>query len=727
VPPVSPPVAPRRPKALTHFEDVREDDFFWLRDRDDPAVLDYLTAENAFAAVELSRIEELEGAIYDEIVSRIEETDVTAPVRWGPWWYYERTFEGKSYPVHCRRPLGSGEFPTVLDETGEQVILDENELASGHDFCSVGVLEISPDHTLSVVGVDFEGDERHTLSFLSHGAAPAPPETIADVGYSVAWSSDATSLLYVRVDHAWRPHELWCHVLWTDAAADRLVLREDDERFRVSVSRSRDDAVLLVHVTSALTTEVRAADAATPTSVELVWPRRHGVECSMEHLTAPDGSRWWIATTNDGGATDFKVLAAHRDRLPLAFRELVPERTGRRINGVDAFAHHLAVSERRDGSAAVRLLPLLEGADPFGEDLEARGVDVGSDEAPATTVIGATPEYESDSIRVLQTSLVSPFGSFDVGLRDGTRTLRKRQAVRGGYDASRFASLRLWVTARDGAAVPVSIVLRRDLLADQGSPEAGTKSPVPLLLYGYGAYEASIDPVFSSARLSLLERGVAYAIAHVRGGGELGRSWYEAGRLEHKATTFLDFVDVAHALAARGFTDASRLAAMGGSAGGLLVGAAMNLAPDAFCAVVAEVPFVDALSTILDASLPLTVGEWEEWGDPLHDPDAYHRIKAWSPYDNVVGTEPDGSPRVYPDLLVLASLNDTRVQYWEPVKWVAKLRATNPESHVVLKTDLGAGHGGPSGRYDAWRERAMVYAWVADRLGVGETAMATTG
>jgi len=250
---------------------------------------------------------------------------------------------------------------------------------------------------------------------------------------------------------------------------------------------------------------------------------------------------------------------------------------------------------------------------------------------------------------------------------------------------------------------------------------------VPLLLCGYGAYEVSVDPVFSSARLSLLERGVAYAIAHVRGGGELGRSWYEAGRLEHKVTSFLDFVDVAHGLVARGFTDASHLAAMGGSAGGLLVGAAMNLAPDAFCAVVAEVPFVDALSTILDASLPLTVGEWEEWGDPLHDPDAYHRMKAWSPYDNVAAFEPDGSPRVYPELFVLASLNDTRVQYWEPVKWVAKLRATSPETRVVLKTDLGAGHGGPSGRYDAWRERAMVYAWVADRLGVGATAVAVTG
>jgi len=727
VPSAPPPHAPRRPTTLTHFDDVRIDDYFWLRDRDDPEVLAYLSAENDYAAAALAPTAELEQSIYDEIVARIQETDVTAPVRWGAWWYYERTFEGASYPVHCRRPADGDAFPTSLDGPGEQVILDENELARGHDFCSVGVLEIAPHHALCAVGVDFDGDERHTVSFLSLDGAPAPSESIADVGYAVAWSSDAASLLYVRVDDAWRPYELWRHDLGTDPAGDVLLYREDDERFRVSVARSRDDAVLVVHVASSLTTEVHAAEAASPTSLELVWPRRHGVECSLEHLSAPDGSRWWLATTNDGGATDFRVLAGRHDGTAPAFREVVPEVPGRRINGVDAFAGHLVVSERLDGSAAVRLLTLLEGEDPFGDDLAGRGVVVDSDEVPATTVLGSTPEYTTDTVRILQTSLVSPFGSFDVDVRDGTRTLRKRQVVRGGYDASRFASARLWVTARDGASIPVSIVLRRDLLTEGAPHRERPAAPVPLLLYGYGAYEVSIDPVFSSARLSLLERGVAFAIAHVRGGGELGRSWYEAGRLEHKATTFLDFVDVARALVDEGFTVPSRLAAMGGSAGGLLMGASMNLAPDAFCAVVAEVPFVDVLSTMLDASIPLTVGEWEEWGDPLHDPDAYRRLKSWSPYDNVVATGSGGTPREYPELLVLASLNDTRVQYWEPAKWVAKLRAANPAHRVVLKTDLGAGHAGPSGRYDAWRERALVFAWAADRLGVGAAAVAAGG
>ena len=711
------PAAPRRPTTLTHFDDVRVDDFFWLRDRDDPDVLAYLTAENDFAREQLEGTATLEQSIYDEIVARIEETDVTAPVRWGPWWYYERTFESKSYPVHCRRADTGAGYPSGLDAPGEQVLLDENVLAEGHDFCSVGVFEIAPDHTLCAVGVDFAGDERHTVSFTSLDGGEAPPESIEDVAYAATFTADARSFLYVRVDDAWRPFELWRHDLWTSPDDDELLFREDDERFRVTVSRSRDDRALLVHVGSSLTTEVHALDATTPTSLEVLWPRRHGVECSIEHLTAPDGTRWWLATTNDGGATDFKVLAARVASSPLAFRELVAAQAGRRVDGVDAFARHLALAERRDGSAAVRILPLLDGDDPFGGDLEARGYVVASDETPATTALGFSPEYDTTSVRVVQTSLVSPTGAYDVALGDGTRTLRKRQIVRGGYDPTALVSARLWVTARDGVEIPVSIVHRRDLLDEGGVPGDAPREPMPLLLYGYGSYEVSIDPVFSSARLSLLDRGIGFAIAHVRGGGELGRSWYEAGRLEHKVTTFLDFVDVAHALVARGFCEPSRLAAMGGSAGGLLMGASINLDPSAFRAVVAEVPFVDVLSTMLDASIPLTVGEWEEWGDPLHDPDAYHRMKAWSPYDNVVGAEPDGSPRTYPELLVLGSLNDTRVQYWEPAKWVAKLRAANPSNRIVLKTDLGAGHAGPSGRYDSWRERALVFAWIADRLG----------
>jgi oligopeptidase B len=715
VPLTDAPQAARHATPLTHFGDTRVDDFFWLRDRDDPDVLAYLEAENEFATSALKSTEALRNQVYDEIVSRIEETDVSAPVRWGAWWYYTRTFEGRSYPVHCRRPLADGAFPTALDEEHEEVLLDENALAEGREFCSVGVLEVAPSHGLVAVGVDFEGDERHAVTFVSLDGREAPGETISDVSYSVAWSSDDSTLLYVRVDDAWRPFELWRHVLGTDPATDVLLYREDDEKFRVSVARSRDATSLLVHVGSQTTTEVLAMDAASADSLRTVWPRRHGVECSMEHLVAPSGEAWWIAVTNDG-ALDFKVVAA-KGADALAFREIVAERKGRRIDGIDAFSRHLIVSERLDGCASIRVLPLIDAGDPFGDDLDARGFTVESDESPATTMIDQNPEFEATSVRVAQTTLVTPASSVDVDLASGERVVRKRRVVRGGYDSTKYVSSRIWVTARDGVEIPVSLVHRRDLLASPGEPGSLPATPMPMVLYGYGAYEVCIEPTFASARLSLLDRGVAYAIAHVRGGGELGRAWYDSGHLVHKQTTFTDFVDVAHGLVARGYTDASRLVAMGGSAGGLLMGASINLEPSWFRAVVAEVPFVDVLSTMLDESLPLTVSEWEEWGDPIHDEAAYFRIKSWSPYDNVPVTAADGTPRTYPDLLVLGSLNDTRVSYWEPAKWVAKIRAASPATSVVFKTDLGAGHGGPSGRYDSWRERALVFAFVLDKLG----------
>jgi oligopeptidase B len=715
-----PPLAPRRPVTTTHFGDERVDDYSWLRDRDDEAVLAYLSAENDFAAHVLARTAPLEQRVYDEIVARIVETDVSAPVRWGPWWYYERTSEGSSYPVHCRRRVEGDSVPDLTDPSGEQVVLDENAIALGHEFLSVGVLEPSPDHRIAAVGVDFEGDERHAVTFLALDGGPAPTETLVGVGYSVAWTKDAAALLYTRVDAAWRPNELWRHVLGTDPADDELVLREDDERFRISISLSRDGAVHLVHLNSTQTTEVLASDASPASVLSVVWPRRQGVECSVEHVVAPDGSRWWLAVTNDDGARDFKLAASPAAGAP-AFREVLAEQPGRRIDGIAAFASHLAISRRVEGVAAVRIVPLDGGPDPFGADLAERGFDVEVDEEPSTTVLGANLEYDARTVRIAQTSLVTPTGELDVDVTDGTRHLVKRMPIKGGYDADRFVSARLWLPARDGTLIPVSIVHRRDLLGASAAPGDAPSVRAPMLLYGYGAYEICIDPTFSTSRLSLLERGVIFAIAHVRGGGELGRAWYEAGRLEHKATTFTDFVDVAHGLCEGGFTEPRRLAAMGGSAGGLLMGAAVNLEPSAFRAVVAEVPFVDVLNTILDPSLPLTVSEWEEWGDPLHDRDAYFRLKSWSPYDNVEGTEPDGATRTYPELLVLGSLNDTRVSYWEPAKWVAKLRASNPDNEVALKTDLGAGHAGPSGRYDAWRERALIYAFVLDRLGADDT------
>jgi oligopeptidase B len=482
----NPPIAPRRPTTSTHFGDARVDEYSWLRDRDDGAVLEYLTAENDFAAQVLSRTATLEQRVYDEIVARIVETDVSAPVRWGPWWYYERTFEGSSYPVHCRRHVEGDAVPDLTDPAGEQVVLDENALAVGHDFCSVGVLDPSPDHRLAALGVDFDGDERHEVTFLALDGGTAPTETLVDVGYSTAWTSDASALLYTRVDAAWRPNELWRHVLGTDPATDELVLREDDERFRISISLSRDGTVHLVHLSSTQTTEVRASDASATSELAVVWPRRQGVECSIEHLVAPDTSRWWLAVTNDGGARDFKLVASPEPGAP-AFREVLAEQPGRRIDGVAAFAGHLAIARRVDGVASVRIVPLGGGPDPFGDDLADRGFDVDVDEEPSTTVLGANLEYDTDQIRIAQTSLVTPTGELDVDVTTGTRHLIKRTAVKGGYDPERFVSARLWLPARDGTSIPVSIVHRADLIDASASPGDPPSVPAPTLLYGYGA------------------------------------------------------------------------------------------------------------------------------------------------------------------------------------------------------------------------------------------------
>ena len=709
-----PPLAERRPVQLTTFGDSRTDEYGWLRDKDDPGVLAYLRAENAYAAHVLGRHAELQRRVYDEIVAAIEETDVTAPVRFGGFFYYERTFEGRNYPVHCRRPALGTAYPDV-SVGDEQVVLDENAIAEGHEFCEVGVLEVSPDHRRCAVGVDYEGSERYDVRFAALDGGTAPPEVLEGVGGDgVAWTADSTAVCYLRMDAAWRPCELWHHVLGTDPDDDRLLLREDDDRFRISVGRSRDDEVLVVHVASITTSEVRVAPANDPGSLRVLWPRRQGVEVEVDHLRGRSvGGGFFVGTTNDGGARDFKVVASP-EQGDAAFFDVVAPLDGRRITRTDAFAGHLVVSFRHGGETRVRVCPLREGPEPFAGDLFERGWDVEADETPSVTALGPNPEYDVASLRVVQTSMITPPSDLDVELVSRSRIVRKRKPVRG-YDRERYSTRRLWVSVRDGTSVPVSLVYRND---DRGTPGHGDPSePRPMLLYGYGAYEICIDPVFSSSRLPLLDRGVTFAIAHVRGGGELGRRWYEGGRLERKATTFHDFVDVARGLCELGYTTPERLCAQGGSAGGLLIGAAINEDPSAFRAAVAEVPFVDVLNTISDPTLPLTVSEWEEWGDPVHSEDDYRSIKSWSPYDNVVGVEPDGTSRRYPDLLVLGSLNDTRVSYWEPAKWVARLRAANAENRVVFKTELGAGHAGPSGRYDAWRERALVYAFVLEELG----------
>ncbi len=714
------PVPPRpdqRPTTLTHHGDSRVDPYFWLRDRDDPAVLAHLRAENEYLAASLAAIRPLEERIFEEIKSRIEETDISVPVRRGAWWYFERTREGLNYPIACRVPAHAEDEPPTVDAhatlPGEQVILDENVEAAGHDFLSVGVFEVSPDDDWVAVGVDFDGDERHTVTFRPLAGQAAVADELHDVYYGFTWSADSRYVFYTRVDEAMRPWQVWRHRLGSPSAEDVLVFEEPDALFTVSVGRTRDDEVLMIVVASSTTSEIRTRPAHEPIGdFTTLQPRRTGVEYGIEHLIDRRGRRWWLMITNEG-ATDF-ALRVRRVDDDGPWREVIAEVAGRRLDGVDAFADHLVISLRDGGVATVRVASIGDD-DPFGDDLMDRSWAIDGPDDPSTVGLGANPMHASPSLRVVTTSLVSPREVVDIDVPTRRRVVRKRQVVHG-YDPSAYATCRLWVTASDGARIPVSVVGRRDVLVAGDGGEWTVAAPAPMLLYGYGSYEISIDPAFSSLRLSLLDRGVLFAIAHVRGGGEMGRSWYEMGRLAQKPTTFSDFVAVARDVVRRGWTTPDQLAARGGSAGGLLMGAVMNLAPDLFRCVVAEVPFVDALTTMLDATLPLTVGEWEEWGDPDASATTYRIMRHYSPYDNLRDRHEDGSPLVYPHVYATGGLNDSRVGFWEPAKWVARLRDLHPENVAYLKTEMGAGHGGPSGRYDAWRDEAQVLAFVISEI-----------
>jgi oligopeptidase B len=719
----TPPTASKRPNLISRHGDERVDPYYWLMNREDPEVIGHLRAENAYLIEAFAALKPLEDELFEEIKNRIEETDISVPVRRGAWWYFERTREGLDYPISCRVPShGTDETPPTIDPSavleGEQVVLDENEEARGHDFLSLGVLSVSPDDQWVAVGTDFEGNERHTVTIRPLAGQDPLGDQLSDVYYGFAWANDSRHFFYTRVDEAMRPWQLWRHELDTSPDSDVLVFQEDDEQYNLSVGKSRDDAAVVILVGSSTTTEVHYLDANRPTSdFTMLEARRQGVEYGIEHFTDAMHRGWWLKVTNED-ATDFRLLARLEDGSE--WRELISHRLGSRLDGVDAFKDFLAISERRDGCAAVRIVPILSGDDPFGVDLLERSRLIDGDVSPSTVSLSANVSYDTALLRVAITSLVTPHLVADVVVATGETIVRKQQQVRGGYDASNYVTGRLWVDASDGVRIPVSFVARKDLIDTSNSSGPHAHAPAPLLLYGYGSYEISIDPSFSSLRLSLLDRGVIFAIAHVRGGGEMGRSWYEMGKLAQKPTTFSDFVGVARHLINRGWTTPEKLAIRGGSAGGLLMGAVMNLAPELFRCVVAEVPFVDALTTMLDASLPLTVGEWEEWGNPDASASAYRTMKGYSPYDNVRATNDDGTARVYPHLFAAGGLNDSRVGFWEPAKWVLKLREANPANQAYLKTEMGAGHGGPSGRYDAWRDEAQILAFVLNEIASSE-------
>jgi oligopeptidase B len=714
----TPPRAPKRPFPITRHGDTRVDPYYWLMDRTNEEVLTHLRAENDHLTSELAPLKALEEELFVEIKSRVEETDISVPVRKGNWWYFERTREGLNYPISSRVPTESDDLtPPDIDPLttlpGEQVILDENLEAGDSDFLSVGVLALSPDESWVAVGTDFDGDERHHVTVRPLGGQTPIDDELDDVYYGFAWATDSRHFFYTRVDDAMRPWQVWRHELGTTASSDALVYEELDPQYNVSVGRSRDDQMIVVMMNSSMTSEVRYVRANDPTGqLRILEERRQGIEYGVEHYTDASGRGWWLKVTNED-ATDFRLLARRVEDDE--WREIIPERAGSRLDGLDAFANFLAISVRENGCAALRLVALLDGDDPFGNDLIERSNLVEGGTFPNTVAISANPNFETSQVRVMMTSLTTPRLVADVVVDTGDVIVRKQQQVLGGYDETQYVTGRLWVEASDHVQVPVSVVARRDLVNVREDGSLESKAPAPLLLYGYGSYEISIDPTFSSLRLSLLDRGIIFAIAHIRGGGEMGRSWYEMGRLAQKPTTFSDFVAVANYLVDEGWTTPDQLAARGGSAGGLLMGAVMNLAPELFHAIVAEVPFVDVVTTMLDESLPLTAGEWEEWGNPDASATSYRTMKSYSPYDNVRASN-EGAAVTYPHLYASGGLNDSRVGFWEPAKWVLRLRDANPENRAVLKTEMGAGHGGPSGRYDAWHDEAQVLAWVLNEI-----------
>ena len=682
---VQPPVAPTRPQEWKRPTGVVEDPWAWLADRDDPETIAYLEAENIYADryfAEPARAA-LVDSVFAEIKSRVQETDLSVPVLHGGWWYVTRTYEGKSYAVFCRSRDAS-----VPDEAGpgsgpypeEAVILDCNAEAEGHEYFDVHDVEPSPDHTLLAWSSDVDGSERYTLRVRDLGSGEDRDEITDTSSWGgVAWSADGRWLFYARPDDQMRPFQIWRHRLGSDPAGDVLVRTEPDERFFLQVSATRSERWIVIASASKTSGEsfVIAADdpEATP---RLVRARTPGVEYAVDDW----GDRFIVLTNVD--APDFRLMTAPHDD-PGSWSDLIAHEAGRRLTDAEPFAGHLVVHEWLAAQPRVRVLH---------RDGSEEALDFGSE--PHDLSLGANPAWDSSTLRLSYQSLTTPQSVFDHDLVTGERVLRK-QTPTPGVDLSAYVAMRTWATADDGVAVPVDVAHHSDTALD------GT---APSVVYAYGAYEYSLAPWFSVARLSLLDRGVVFALVHPRGGGELGRSWYLDGKLLNKRNTFTDTLAAADHLVDAGIVDGSRLALRGGSAGGLLVGACITMRPGRFAAAVAEVPFVDVITSMSDPTLPLTVTEWEEWGDPRAEPFASYML-GYSPYDNTVAAE-------YPALFVTAGLNDPRVAYHEPAKWVAKLRSVGAGTTqpLILRTEMGAGHGGRSGRYEAWRDEARVIAFL---------------
>lgn len=688
------PTTPRSETTRIHHGDTFVDHYEWLRTKDDPEVITYLERENEYANQITAHLADLRDTLFDEIKGRTRETDMSVPTRKDNWWYYRRIEEGQNYSRLCRTAVASADDwePPEISAIGpddEKVLLDSNLEAEDHEFFQLGTTAISDDHQLLAWTVDTEGNERYSLNLRQLSDGSQKDSIVTDIGPSVVWAPHGSHLFYVRVDESWRPFQVWRHELGSEAD-DVLVFEEPDDRYFVGIGRTSSDKYLVISIGSKVTSELRYLDASDPTGeFTTLWEREIGVEYGADHLVIADKDHWLILhnkrhpnfelaiSTVDSGE-DEQTLIEASDTI--------------RLDDFDITEKFVYLSYRENALPKAGLMRVtatgLGPLEPIAAESELTAFGV-----------GGAAEFDPKYVRLGTSSFIEPAKLYDFDPQTGERFLRKQGEVLGHFDPKEYLQERVWATAADGTKIPISVVARKD------TPRDGS---APALLYGYGAYEISIDPGFSIPRLSLLDRGFVFAVAHVRGGGEMGRLWYDNGKILTKRNSFSDFVDCAKTLVDSGWTSHDRLVAEGGSAGGLLVGAALNFSPEAFCGVVADVPFVDPLTSILDPDLPLTVIEWDEWGNPLSDKEIYDYMKSYSPYENV-------SARKYPAVLAVTSLNDTRVLYVEPAKWIAELRAkTTGGGPFLLKTEMSAGHGGVSGRYAAWRERAWELAWIID-------------
>jgi oligopeptidase B len=676
----NPPQAPKKTHEITEVGHTRNDPFFWLRDKDNPEVLKYLEAENRYTESVLKHIRKLQETLYHEMRGRIQESDISVPEKIDDYYYYSRSETGKQYGIFCRKK-GS------LDAK-EEVLLDENELAKGQKYFRIGTLSVSRDHQLLAYSTDTNGSETYLLRIKSLETGALLPDEIKNCGGSFAWANDNKTFFYDQLDDARRPYKALKHVLGTSVNQDPTVYEEQDARFFLEISKSRNEKLIFVSVESELSSEVRFLNADRPDGqLTLVRPRENNLLYEVEN----HGDRFFIVTNEN--AKNFRII-----ETPVAspgkesWKDFIPYDPEVKIDGVDAFENYLAISERLKGLPAIRIYDLKSG--------ESHEINFG--EPTYDVSLGGNPIFDTDVVRINYSSFVTPDSVIDYDMASRQKELRKEKTVLGGYQKSDYGAERIFAKAEDGIDIPISLVYKKGFKKDGAAP---------LLLYGYGAYGECSDADFDSNTISLLDRGFVCAIAHVRGGEELGRTWYEDGKLLKKKNTFSDFICCAQYLIDQRYAAPKRVAILGASAGGLLVGAVMNMRPDLFTTVIAIVPFVDLLNTMSDPSLPLTVTEYEEWGNP-EDPKYFDYMASYSPYDNV-------GEKQYPNLLVTAGLNDPRVSYWEPVKWVAKQRTLKHQNRIVLlKTYLGAGHGGDSGRFDQLKETAMEYAFALDTLRV---------